>query len=158
MKRISLAEQLNNDYPGTSISVDFERCILSLDNHRISLLSDPDELRNVNIFSKAGRNYYQAISQLIYSKYNLLPTKGSLADSLITTKEELNNYRLQNLSNDYGIGFLEDGDEVIAVKVDSGTNRTIGIEEDERIDTPDYIKEIQHIDDYGRLIEIIGEE
>lgn len=157
MKRINLIEQLNKDYPDTIVKLDAKNNMLTLDNHHLNLLADPDELQNANVLTIAGRNYYQAISQLIYSKYDLLPKEGSLADSLITTSEELNNFRIQNLSNDYGIGFLEDGDEVIAVKVDSDVQRTARIEEDERIETPDYIKEIEHIDEYGKLIEIIGE-
>jgi len=155
MKRTNLSNQLNIDYPLSSISFDAENSMLTIDNHRISLLSDPDDLKNVNVFSKAGRNYYQAIAQLIYSKYKLLPREGSLADNLIATNEEYNKYRIQNLSSDYGLGFIEDGGKVIAVKISSDIERSALIEEDAGVDIPDYLKEMDNIGDYARLIEII---
>ena len=53
--------------------------------------------------------------------------------SLLLDKEEYSKYRLQNLSRDYGISFLEDGNEVVAVKINGDMEKPVMIEENEHL-------------------------
>ncbi|MDC7226868.1 MAG: hypothetical protein PQJ61_08880 [Spirochaetales bacterium] len=131
LPRKNIFQQLKLDFPGSSISFDEARDLLLMDNHKISLLLDREELERVNVHSRNGRNYYQAIVQLIYSNYQLVPQKNSYADSMIAYREDYNQFRIGNLARDYGIGFLEDDKDVMAVKIDADFESPVMIEEDE---------------------------
>jgi len=155
MKRTSIPQQLKLDYPGRKISFDNKRSLLLIDEYKVGLLLDEEELEHIHVHTKSGKNFYQAITQLIYSKYQLTPAKSSYAETLITFKEEYEKFRVQNLAEDYGIGFLEDGDEVIAVKITGDMEKPVLIEEDEKID-PKLISD--PADYFGYLIEVKEDE
>ena len=131
-------------------------------SRKISLLLESDELENINVHAHSGRNYYQALNQLIYSKLELTPRKNSLADSLIIHKQDYNRYRLQNLARDYGIGFLEDGDEVIALDIEADFEKRVMIEEDEELKERLRIEKLKAAadlgEDYGILLELDDEK
>lgn len=151
MKRISIQQQLKLDYPGVNVSFDEERNHLIMDDKKLSLLINKEEFEHINTNSKSGKNYYQAIAQLIHTRYQLVPKPGSMADELIKTREEYNKFRVQNLSRDYGIGFLEDGEEVIAVKITGDMEKPLTIEEGEHLSR----NQISNPEDtFGYLIEI----
>ena len=155
MPKASIPEQLKLDYPDIDISFDEKRNLLIMGDHKISLLLNRKELEHVNVHSASGKNYYQAVSQILYANYSLVPSENSLADQLISYREDYEKYRVQNLARDYGIGFLEDGDDVIAVKVNGDIEKPVMIEEGEHLSDKKIHKPE---DDFGYLIELPPEE
>lgn len=99
-----------------------------VDDHEMTLLNSPAELQNMNIFSRAGRNFYQALTQLISSIYGIVPQEGSYADSLVVRQEDIARAKLQKMAKEYGIGFLENDEDILAVEVDDGTEKTLLLE------------------------------
>ena len=98
------------------------------DNHKMSLLNSTSSLETMNIFSRSGRSFYQAIVQLLYSNYNIIPQDGSYAFSLIILKEDLKKYKIQKLAKEWGIGFLEENGNVLALDIDDGIERDLLLE------------------------------
>lgn len=158
MKRVSIEEQLKTDYPDREIIYNANDGSISIDQNLINLMMDKEEIAAININSRSGRNYYQAIVQFLYEKYAFSPSKQSYADSLITFKEDYDKYRIQNLAKDYKIGFLEDGESVIAVPINGSFNEQALIEEDKelqgRIKVEKLKKEAGLEDDFGYLLDI----
>ena len=162
MRRTTILQQLESDYPGVRIAFDEDRSLLLMDDNKISLLLDREMFERINVHSNSGKNYYQAIVQLIYSQYRISPEKGSYADGLITYREEYQKYRIGNLAKDYGIGFLEDENgEVIAVKIDGDLEKPVMIEEDldlqERLKIERRKAEEGLDDDFGLLLDVFDE-
>jgi len=91
----------------------------------MSLLNSTSSLETMNIFSRSGRSFYQAIVQLLYSNYNIIPHDGSYASSLIILKEDLKKYKIQKLAKEWGIGFLEENGNVLALDIDDGIERDL---------------------------------
>lgn len=125
MIKSSISEQLQHDYPDYKIYLDVNNRMIVADNHKMSLLNSSSALESINIFSKSGKSFYQAITQLLYSNFNILPQGGSYASSLIILKEDLKKYKVQKLAKEWGIGFLEDNDKVLALEVDDGVERDL---------------------------------
>ena len=131
MNKFSISTQLQNDYPDYKIYLDADSRMIVADDHKMSLLNTPSVLHSMNIFSRSGKSFYQAIAQLLYSNYNIRPLKGSYADTLIILKEDLNKFKVQKLAREWGIGFLESDEDIVAVGVDDGIERTLLPEGDE---------------------------
>jgi hypothetical protein len=112
MDKISISEQLKHDYPDYKIHLDTERRMIVADEHKMSLLNSSSALEVMNIFSLSCKSFYQAITQLLYSNFNITPQTGSYASTLIILKEDLNKYKVQKLAKDWGIGFLEDDEDI----------------------------------------------
>ena len=72
MNNSSISAQLKNDYPELNIYIDAENRMVVAGNHKMSLLNSISSLETMNIFSRSGRSFYQAIAQLLYSNYNLI--------------------------------------------------------------------------------------
>ncbi len=134
MNKSTISAQLQHDYPDYKIYLDPDSRMIVADNHKMSLLNTPSALQTMNIFSRSGKSFYQAIVQLLYSNYNVLPQKGSYADTLIILREDLNKYKVQKLAREWGIGFLEDDKNIVAVGVDDGIERALLLEGDEKIE------------------------
>jgi hypothetical protein len=131
MNKSSISTQLQHDYPDYKIYLDADSRMIVADDHKMSLLNTPSVLHSMNIFSRSGKSFYQAIAQLLYSNYNIRPLKGSYADTLIILKEDLNKFKVQKLAREWGIGFLESDEDIVAVGVDDGIERTLLLEGDE---------------------------
>ena len=134
MNRSGISTQLQHDYPDYKIYLDADSRMIVAGDHKMSLLNTPSALQTMNIFSRSGKSFYQAIVQLLYSNYNVLPQKGSYADTLIILREDLNKYKVQKLAREWGIGFLEDDKNIVAVGVDDGIERALLLEGDEKIE------------------------
>ena len=134
MNRSGISTQLQHDYPDYKIYLDADSRMIVAGDHKMSLLNSPSALQTMNIFSRSGKSFYQAIVQLLYSNYNVLPQKGSYADTLIILREDLNKYKVQKLAKEWGIGFLEDEKNIVAVGVDDGIESTLLLGSDEVID------------------------
>ncbi len=128
MNKSIISEQLRHDYPDYTIYLDAENRMVVADNHKMSLLNSSAALQTMNIFSRSGRSFYQAITQLLCSNYNIVPKAGSYADSLIIRQEDLNKYKVNKLAEEWGIGFLETGKDILAVEVDDGIERDLLLE------------------------------
>ncbi len=128
MNKSIISEQLRHDYPDYTIYLDAENRMVVADNHKMSLLNSSDALQTMNIFSRSGRSFYQAITQLLCSNYNIVPKAGSYADSLIIRQADLNKYKVHKLAEEWGIGFLETGKDILAVEVDDGIERDLLLE------------------------------
>ncbi len=128
MNKSTISEQLKHDYPDYAIHLDSDSRMIVADNHKMTLLNTSSDLETMNIFSRYGRYFYQAITQLLSSNFDVLPEEGSYASTLIILKKDLNKYKVQKLAKEWGIGFLETGKEVLAVEVDDGIERNLLIE------------------------------
>ncbi len=146
MNRTSVSAQLRADYPGCNIYLDTGSRMIVAGAHRMSLLNSPAALEAMNIFSRSGRTFYQAIVQLIYTQYDILPAEGSYADRLIVRKEDLDKFRLQKLAKEWGIGFLEDDGSIVALGVDDGVERDLLLEDTSEEDT-ELFEEEESVDD-----------
>jgi len=120
-----ISAQLKNDYPELNIYIDAVNRMVVADNYKMSLLNSTSSLETMNIFSRSGRSFYQAIVQLLYSNYNIIPHDGSYASSLIILKEDLKKYKIQKLAKEWGIGFLEENGNVLALDIDDGIERDL---------------------------------
>jgi len=136
MNKSIISDQLKHDYPDYKIYLDEDRRMVVADDHKMSLLNSPAALQTMNIFSRSGRSFYQAIAQLLCSNYKIIPKEGSYADHLIIRPEDLNKYKVQKLAKEWGIGFLETNEDILAVKVDDG------IERDLLLESPKVIEEL----------------
>ena len=128
MNKSTISEQLQHDYPDYTIYLDADNRMVVADDHKMSLLNSPAALQTMNIFSRSGRSFYQAITQLLCSNYNIIPKAGSYADTLIIRQEDLDKYKVQKLAKEWGIGFLETGIDVLAVEVEDGVERDLLLE------------------------------
>ncbi|MCF6334489.1 MAG: hypothetical protein L3J12_01945 [Spirochaetales bacterium] len=146
MNRSSVSAQLQNDYPGCNIYLDSRTRMIVAGTHRMSLLNSSAALESMNIFSRSGKSFYQAIAQLIYTQYDILPLEGSYADKLIVRKEDLDKYRIQKLAKEWGIGFLEDNNDILAVGVDDGVERELLLG-DSIVEKIDLLEEDESVDD-----------
>ncbi|MCD6395967.1 MAG: hypothetical protein J7L71_00370, partial [Spirochaetaceae bacterium] len=104
MNKSSISAQLKNDYPDLNIYIDAVNRMVVAENYKMRLLNSTSSLETMNIFSRSGRSFYQAIVQLLYSNYNIIPHDGSYASSLIILKEDLKKYKIQKLAKEWGIG------------------------------------------------------
>ncbi|MCK5674355.1 MAG: hypothetical protein KAH95_13325, partial [Spirochaetales bacterium] len=104
------------------------------DNHKMSLLNSTSALESINIFSKSGKSFYQAIAQLLYSTFEILPEEGSYASTLIILKEDLKKFKIQKLAKEWGIGFLEDNEDILALEIDDGIERDLLLENSESVE------------------------
>lgn len=150
MNKSSISEQLKHDYPDHEIYLDADRRMVVADSHKMSLLNSTSALETMNIFSQSGKSFYQAISQLLYSNYGVLPMDGSYASTLIILKEDLKKYKIQKLAKEWGIGFLEDNEDVLALEVDDGIERELLLESDERYEELEY----EVVNEWAKLEEI----
>ncbi|RKX87263.1 MAG: hypothetical protein DRP58_03150 [Spirochaetes bacterium] len=130
MIKSSISAQLQHDYPDFKIYLDVKNRMIIADHHKLSLLTSSRALENINIFSRSGKSFYQAIVQLLYSNFNIVPNKESYADTLIILKEDLDKYKVQKLAKEYGIGFLEDEENILAIEVDDGIEKNFLLEDD----------------------------
>ena len=128
MNKSIISDQLTHDYPDYKIYLDADNRMVVADDHKMSLLNSPAALQTMNIFSRSGRSFYQAITQLLCSNYNIIPKAGSYADHLIILPADLNKYKVQKLAKEWGIGFLETGKDVLAVEVEDGIERNLLLE------------------------------
>lgn len=128
MNKSSISKQLQHDYPDYKIHLDTDKRMIVVDNHKMGLLNSTSALETINIFSKSGKSFYQAISQLLYSTYKILPKEGSYASTLIILQKDLKKYKVQKLAKEWGIGFLEDNEDVLALEVDDGVERDLLLE------------------------------
>lgn len=142
MNKSIITDQLQHDYSDYKIYLDADRRMLVADDHIMSLLNSPSALQTMNIFSRSGRSFYQAIAQLLSSNYNIVPKEGSYADKLIIRQEDLNKYKVQKLAKEWGIGFLEDNEDVLVVEVDDGIERKLLLE------SPEVLEELFEEEDY----------
>ncbi len=163
MNKSSISEQLKHDYPDYDIYLDSNRMMLVADNHEMRLLSSSISLQTVNIFSRSGRSFYQAITQLLCSNYDVFPEEGSYASTLIILKKDLNKYKVQKLAKEWGIGFLETGEDVVALEVNDGIERDFLLESDvvdeelkdnELFPILEGLTDDENLDDWAELEEI----
>ncbi len=131
MNKSIISDQLKHDYPDYKIYLDADSRMVVADNHKMSLLNSSDALQTMNIFSRSGRSFYQAITQLLCSNYNIIPKEGSYADHLIIRQEDLNKYKVQKLAKKWGIGFLETNENIQAVGVDYDIKKNLLLESPE---------------------------
>ena len=131
MESSPITAQLNHDYPERNIVLDADNQMLKVDGENNVLLLSSSAIRRMDIFTSAGKHFYQVIVNLIYSRFDILPEKGSYADSLIVTKEELREYRVRKAAQRYKVGFLEDDEGVFAIGIDDGKNFPLLSEESE---------------------------
>ena len=161
MNKSTISEQLQNDYPDYKIYLDADSRMVVADNHKMSLLNSSSALHSMNIFSRSGRSFYQAITQLLYSNYNIIPGEGSYADRLIVRKEDLDRFKLQKLAKEWGIGFLEDDGSIVALGVDDGLERELLLSDNSEEES-DLFEEEESVDDilnnYAVLEEIQDSE
>jgi hypothetical protein len=141
MNKSSISAQLQNDYPDYEIYLDTNNRMIVADNHKMSLLNSTSALEVINIFSKSGKSFYQAITQLLYSNFEILPEKGSYAYSLIILQEDLKKYKVQKLAKEWGIGFLEDNEDVLALEIEDGIKRDLLLESYEKDYGLDFVEE-----------------
>lgn len=158
MNKSTISEQLKHDYPDYTIYLDAENRVLVADNHKMSLLISPIALETINIFSRSGKSFYQAITQLLCSHYDVLPVEGSYASTLIILKKDLNKYKVQKLAKEWGIGFLETGEDVLALEVDDRVERNFLLESDvpheELLPDCERIPDDKEIEEWGELEEL----
>ena len=105
--------------------------MLKVDDEKNVLLLSSSAIERMDIFTSAGKHFYQVIVNLIYSRFNILPEEGSYADSLIVTKEELREYQVKKAAQRHRVGFLEDDEGVFAIDIDDGKNFHLLSEESE---------------------------
>ena len=134
MNKFSVSEQLQHDYPDYGIYLDTDNRMVVADNHKMSLLNSTSALESINIFSKSGKSFYQAIAQLLYSTFEILPEEGSYASTLIILKEDLKKFKIQKLAKEWGIGFLEDNEDILALEIDDGIERDLLLENSESVE------------------------
>jgi len=167
MNKSSISEQLKHDYPDYKIFLDSNSRVIVANNYKMNLLNTSSDLETMNIFSRYGKNFYQAITQLLCSHYDVLPAIGSYASTLIILKEDLNKYKIQKLAQEWGIGFLETNEDVLAVKVEDGIERDLLLESPEVIEelfeekylpenneTLHYLSKASEEEDWAELVEI----
>ncbi len=131
MNKSTISEQLKYDYPDYEIYLDSSSRMIVADNHKMSLLNTSSDLQTINIFSRSGRSFYQAITQLLCSNFDVLPEGGSYASTLIILKKDLNKYKIQKLAKEWGIGFLETNEEILTVGVDYDIEKNLLLESPE---------------------------
>ncbi len=151
MNKSSISEQLQYDYPGYKIYLDIDKRMVVVDNHKMSLLNSTSALETINIFSKSGKSFYQAITQLLYSTYEILPKEGSYASTLIILKEDLKKYKIQKLAKEWGIGFLEDNEDVLALEIEDGVERDLLLESSELFEE---LYDNEEVSEWAKLEEI----
>lgn len=122
MDTSTISAQLHQDYPGKNIILDAENQMLKVGGEKNILLLSTSAIERMNIFSAAGKHFYQVIVNLIYSRFGILPKKGSFADSLVITEEEIKDYRIRKIARRHNVGFLENGKDVFAIDIDDGKN------------------------------------
>ncbi|MCK5154280.1 MAG: hypothetical protein KAQ93_07970 [Spirochaetales bacterium] len=154
MNKSSISEQLKHDYPYYKIYLDAGNRMVVADNHKMSLLNSTSALETMNIFSQSGRSFYQAITQLLYSNYGVLPKKGSYASTLIILQEDLKKYKIQKLAKEWGIGFLEDNEDILALEVDDGIERDLLLEGSEMYEELDELSGNEELEEWAKLEEI----
>jgi hypothetical protein len=132
----SISTQLQYDYPHCKIFLDADNRLIQVDFHKMSLMLTPSGLKSINIFSRSGKTFYQALVQLIYTNFNILPQEGSYAESLIILKEDVDKYKLQKMAKEFGIGFFEDGEDIIAIEVDDGIEKNLLLDDGELSEEP----------------------
>lgn len=122
IEQSSLFRQLAHDYPDQHFSFSPDQNHLIVNGRALYLAFRLDELIRVDIFSPAGKNYYQALVHLLYDRLGLEPCPKSLADLLLPRKEEADAYRIRKIASGMGLAFLEGDQEgdVLAVEVDDG--------------------------------------
>ncbi len=130
MAETNISVQLKHDYPDQEIIIDAENQVIRVNDFKNVLLLSTSSIQHMNIFSSAGKHFYQVIVNLIYSRFDILPAEGSYADSLIIRKEDVREYRIKRLADLFKLGFLEDDDDIMAVGIDSGTPLPLLLEED----------------------------
>ena len=150
MNKSSISEQLQYDYPDIQIYLDPNSRMIVAGNFKMSLLNSSSALESMNIFSRSGKSFYQAIAQLLYFNYEILPGEGSYASTLIILKEDLKKYKIQKLAKEWGIGFLENDDDVLALEVDDGVERDLLLEGAEL----DEDSESEELEEWAKLEEI----
>ncbi|MEA1911904.1 MAG: hypothetical protein U9N32_09570, partial [Spirochaetota bacterium] len=131
MNKSIISDQLKHDYPDYKIYLDSDKKMVIADDQIMTLLNSPHSLATMNIFSRSGRSFYQAITQLLCTNYNILPAVGSYAATLIILPEDLQKYKIQKLAKEWGIGFLETNKDVMAVRVETGIQRNLLLESPE---------------------------
>jgi len=152
MNKSTISAQLQHDYPDYHIYLDAERRMLVADKHKMSLLNSPSALETMNIFSRSGKSFYQAITQLLCSNYNIIPKEGSYADSLIIRQEDLDRYKVQKLAKEWGIGFLENSEaDILVLEVDDGIERNLLLENDSSLEK---VVGQEELEEWARLEEI----
>ncbi len=150
MNKSIISDQLKHDYPDYNIYLDVKKRMVVADDHKMSLLNSSSALQTLNIFSRSGKSFYQAITQLLCSNYNIIPKEGSYADSLIIRQEDLDRYKVQKLAKEWGIGFLENSEaDVLVLEVDDGIERKLLLENDDALEKVD-----EELEEWAQLEEI----
>ena len=120
MPGTNISKQLVHDYPNEKIIIDADNQAVYVNESKNTLLLSTSSIERMNIFSTAGKHFYQVIVNLIYSRFGILPEEGTLADTLVIKKEDFEDFQVKKLSALYKVGFLEDGENVKAVDFDDG--------------------------------------
>ncbi len=120
---IQILRQLSHDFRGHRFSFDPDTSFLSIDGRELFLALGIEELRRIDLFTSNGKNFYQALVNLIYKRLDLEPDEGTLAEGMIVSREEAFDYRIRALAGRMGIGFIEGeaslGD-AFAIEIDDG--------------------------------------
>jgi hypothetical protein len=119
----ALMHQLHHDFKGHSFLLDSRNSLLVVDTHEIFFAYSEGELQTIDLFTPAGKNFYQALVNLLYNKLEISPLEDSLADSMIIRKEDARDYRLRTIADRMRIGFLgdeKDPDFALALAYDDG--------------------------------------
>jgi len=150
MNKSIISDQLKHDYPDYNIYLDVKNRMVVADDHKMSLLNSSSALQTLNLFSRSGKSFYQAITQLLCSNYSIIPKEGSYADSLIIRQEDLDRYKVQKLAKEWGIGFLENSDaDVLVLEVDDGIERKLLLENDDTLEEVDDNEALSELDGYS---------
>ncbi len=120
---IHILQQLSYDFSGHRFNFDPDTSFLSIDDRELFLALGIEELRRIDLFTSNGKNFYQALVNLIYNRLGMVPDEGTLAGGMIVSKEEAFDYRIRSLAGRMGIGFLEgesSSGDAFAIEIDDG--------------------------------------
>lgn len=143
-----LLAQLHYDYPGHSFAFQGEGNYLLVDGKARYISLSREELSGVDLFTPGGRNYYQALVNMLSLELELFPADGTVAAQLVVRKEEARRYRLQVLAEKMQLGFLEGQDgtgQAFAVEIDDGEHRRL--EEIDFLEPEEELEELEVVEE-----------
>jgi hypothetical protein len=108
MDRTTVLQQIQRDFPADDIRVD-DMYLYVGDRYRSFINADFEELVHSRASGNRGRNYVVFLSMFLYTRFRLLPARGTLSYELITeietAKAQHFHARLQRFGN--GVGYYE---------------------------------------------------